>query len=306
MRYKMKVVVFGGSGFLGSHLADALSDAGYAVTIFDHNVSRWLRKDQKMIEADILRPKEVIAAIEGAEYVYHLAGIADIGHAASKPKETIETNIIGSTNVIEACIKSKVKRLLFASTIYVYSRKGSFYRVTKQTVESLLEAYNEQFGLQYTILRYGSLYGPRAQEWNGLKQYTVQAIRKGKIVYPGTGEERREYIHVKDAAKLSVDALGREYANQCLTITGAQILSTKETMNMICEIIGQKIDIDFSLEDSNYNMSHYSLTPYRYTPRRGKKVVPKVFIDIGQGILELIEEIDNSYNGNCDESVDEK
>lgn len=297
MKNKHKIVVIGGSGFLGSHLSEELSDAGYEVTIFDFHVSPWLRENQNMIVGDILDSAQVLEALKETNYVYHLAGIANISQAASHPKETIETNIIGATNVIEACIKTKVKRLLFASTVYVYSRQGSFYRVSKEAVESLLEAYHDRFGLDYTILRYGSLYGPRAQDWNGLKRYVVQAVKEGRIVYPGTGEERREYIHVRDAAKLSIQALTAESANQCLTITGTQILTTKDAMYMIREIIGREIEIDFSpLDDPDYEIYHYSLTPYRYTPRRGTKVVPNEFVDLGEGILELVEEIDNSFN----------
>lgn len=292
----MNAIIFGGSGFLGSHLADELTAAGYLVTIFDRQISPWLQEKQNMIIGDVLDIGKVLEALEGANYVYHLAGLADIGQAALNPMETIETNIIGSTNVIEASIKMNVKRILFASTLYVYSQQGSFYRVSKQAVEAILEAYHEQSGLEYTILRYGSLYGPRAQEWNGLKQFVVQAARNGRIVYPGTGEERREYIHVKDAARLSIQALSPEFANQCLTLTGTQTLSTREVMHMIREIIGREIEIEFSCSDPHYGIFHYSLTPYRYTPRRGKKIVPTVFIDLGQGILDLIEETESEQH----------
>lgn len=297
MKNAVKVVVIGGSGFLGSHLADALTDAGYAVTIFDRFSSPWLRENQNMVVADMLDLEQVIEVLEGAEYVYHLAGIADISQAALNPKETIEANIIGSTNIIEACVKTKVTRLLFASTIYVYSQQGSFYRVSKQAVEAILEAYQERFGLEYTILRYGSLYGSRAQDWNGLKQFIVQAVRTGKIVYPGTGNERREYIHVKDAAKMSADVLAPEFANSCLTLTGTQVLSIKEVLHMICEIAEGSIEIEYSPQGTDYDLFHYSLTPYRYTPRRGKKIVPSIFTDLGQGILDIIEEVDNECNG---------
>lgn len=282
---------------MGSHVADALTDAGYAVTIFDRHVSPWLRESQKMVVGDILDLEKVLEVLEGAEYVYHLAGIADISQAASNPKEALEINIIGSTNVIEACTTMKVSRLLFASTVYVYSQQGSFYRVSKQAVESILETYHERFGLEYTILRYGSLYGPRAQDWNGIKHFVVEAVREGRIVYPGTGEERREYIHVRDAAKLSVQALAPEFANQCLTVSGAQVLSTKDVMRMIQEILGHEITIEFSRNDPDYEIFHYSLTPYRYTPRRGKKIVPNVFVDLGEGILELVEEIESAHSG---------
>jgi len=284
-----KVVVIGGSGFLGSHLADALSEAGYAVSIFDVRHSPWLRPDQEMILGDIRNEKALGDCIAGARYVYHLAGIADIGEAARSPRVTVEHNIIGSTAVLQSCLQAKVERILFASTLYVYSRQGSFYRVSKQAVELLTEAYHERFGLEYTILRYGSLYGPRAQEWNGLKRYVTQAVREGRIDYLGTGEERREYIHVIDAARLSVEALAPDYANQCLTLTGTQILNSGELLRMIQEILGGKVEITFSPEQRN--PEHYELTPYRFTPRMARKIVPNVFVDIGQGILDLVEEV---------------
>ena len=286
---KDKVVVVGGSGFLGSHLADALTEAGYAVSIFDVRPSPWLRPDQQMVLGDIRDEETLRSCIKGARYVYHLAGISDIGEAARSPRATVEQNIIGSTATLDCCLEAKVERILFASTLYVYSQQGSFYRVSKQAVELLIEAYHERFGLEYTILRYGSLYGPRAQEWNGLKRYVTQAVRKGRIDYPGTGEERREYIHVIDAARLSVEALAPNHANQCLTLTGTQILNSGELLRMIREILGGKVEITFSPEQRN--PEHYEMTPYRFTPRVARKIVPSVFVDIGQGILDLVEEV---------------
>jgi UDP-glucose 4-epimerase len=242
-----------------------------------------------MILGDIRDEEALSDCIAGARYVYHLAGIADIGEAARSPRVTVEHNIIGSTAVLQSCIQAKVERILFASTLYVYSQQGSFYRVCKQAVELLIEAYHESFGLEYTILRYGSLYGPRAQEWNGLKRYVTQAVREGRIDYLGTGEERREYIHVIDAARLSVEALAPDYATQRLTLTGTQILNSGELLRMIQEILGGKVEITFSPEQSN--PEHYELTPYRFTPRKARKIVPNVFVDIGQGILDLVEEV---------------
>jgi UDP-glucose 4-epimerase len=286
---KEKAVVIGGSGFLGSHLADALTGAGYAVSIFDVRPSPWLKSAQEMIQGNIRDEDALHKCITGARYVYHLAGIADIDEAARSPRSTVEQNIIGSTVVLECCLRAKVERVLFASTLYVYSQQGSFYRVSKQAVELLIEAYNERYGLEYTILRYGSLYGPRAPVWNGLKRYVTQAVREGRIVYPGTGEERREYVHVKDAALLSVEALASDHANQCLTLTGTQILNSKELLRMIQEIMGGKVEITFSPEQRD--PEHYEMTPYRFTPRVARKIVPNVFVDIGQGILDLVEEV---------------
>jgi UDP-glucose 4-epimerase len=293
---KTKVIVIGGSGFLGSHLADRLSDCGYQVVIYDQVASPWLRPDQEMVIGGIMDPAALDAAFAGASYVYHLAGLADIGEASRRPRDTIALNVMGSVEVIEACLRHKVEKLLFASTIYVYSDKGSFYRVSKQAVELLLENYGKEYGLTHTILRYGSLYGPRAQEWNGLKGFVTQAITQGRIVYPGTGQERREYIHVADAARMSVDALAPEFNNACLTLTGSQVMTTREMLEMIGEILGRDVTLTFATGESEYRLHHYQATPYRYLPKLGRKIVPNTFIDLGQGILEIIDEIHGEHD----------
>lgn len=284
-----KVVVIGGSGFMGSHIADELTRTGYSVTLFDYKQSPYLQTGQKMVVGNILDEKAIEESIKNSQYVYHLAGIADIGEAAVNPVETVKTNILGTTLALEACNKWKVKRFVFASTVYVYSQQGSFYRASKQASESLIELYKEKFGLEYTILRYGSLYGPRSQAWNGLRRYVEQALRNGMILYDGTGEELREFIHVVDAARLSVLALRPEYANICLTLTGTQVLRLKELFNMLQEIIGKPIDVKFAANKNDSD--HYVTTPYRFSPKVAKKMIPEVFIDLGQGLLEMIEEI---------------
>lgn len=292
----VNTLVFGGSGFLGSHIADELSRQGHNVTIFDRTPSPWLRDDQTFIKGDILDYDQVRSAVAGKQYVYHLAGIADIGQSSREPLKTIQYNVIGSSNIIDAAVRENVSRFLFASSLYVYTDKGSFYRVSKQSVESVLEAYNQQHGLEYTILRYGSLYGPRAQDWNGLRSIVKQALMGGDFAYPGTGDERREYIHVTDAAMLSIDALAERYANQCLTISGITTLTIRDVLEMVREVTGRDIEISFSPTGDDYANFHYCMTPYRYTPKRAIKVVPSAFVDLGQGILELIEDIDQLNN----------
>ena len=173
--------------------------------------------------------------------------------------------------------------------MYVYSNYGSFYRASKQAAETVIEAYAEGFNLDYTLLRYGSLYGPRAQPWNGLRRYVDQIVRDGCLKYSGTGRERREYIHVRDAARLSVDVLDDQHRNQAVTLTGAQVLNSTELVQMIFEIAGVPENIEFISDDKEG--THYSMTPYRYTPKQAKKLVPSEFIDLGQGVLEVVEEI---------------
>ncbi len=291
-----KIVVIGGSGFIGSHIADELSRRGYKVTIFDKVTSPWLQEGQEMVIGDILDLEAVSKAVKGAKYLYHVAGIADLGESTKRPYDTVNFNIMGTTVALEAAIEAKVKCFIYASTMYVYSPYGSFYRASKQAAETVIEAYHEKYDLDFTLLRYGSLYGPRAQTWNGLKRYVDQVIRTGKLEYRGTGKERREYIHVQDAARLSVDILDGSHKNQAITVTGHQVLNSDELIDMIFEIAGVERNVIFTEEEKNSD--HYTMTPYRYTPKRAKKIVPEEFIDIGQGVLDIVEEIHSELDSN--------
>lgn len=289
---KDKVVIFGGSGFLGSHVADALSERGYEVVIYDLVPSPYLRDDQKMITGDILDQDQVEKAVKGAKYVYNFAGIAEIYEASQKPVDTIKCNVLGHTIILNACVKNSVRRVVFASSIYVYGKYGSFYRVSKQACELICEAFQEEYGLDYTILRYGALYGPRAQEWNGMFRHLHAALVNGKIDYPGTGEEKREYIHVVDAANMTVDALKNEYRNQCLILTGTQTLTSKELMTMIRDMLDGKVEITFLGKRPKH---HYAIVPYTFSPKIGKRMTVNPSFDIGQGLLQMMEDIYKRY-----------
>ncbi len=288
-RARDKAVVIGGAGFMGSHTSDELTARGYDVTIFDIKPSPWLREGQKILLGDMLDIDALAQVCAGARYVYHYAGIADIGEAKQYPFSTIEANVMGVAAALEAAVRCDVERFVYASTMYVYSAHGSFYRATKQAAEAVICAYSDHYSMDYNILRYGSLYGPRAQEWNGLRRYVEAIVLKKKIIYAGTGQERREYIHVSDAARLSVDILDEKHRNKSIIVTGHQVLESRLLMDMIFEIAGVEPDIKF--DGLNASPDHYKITPYRFIPESAVKLVPDEFVDIGQGIMEIVREI---------------
>src|SRR5262245_28405592 len=242
---RKKVLVCGGSGFLGSHVADALSDAGHAVRIFDVVRSPYLRPDQEMVTGDLMDQAAVRQAAAGCAFVYNFAGIADIDDASNRPVDTASMNVVGNVHALEAARAAKAQRFVFASSVYVYSESGSFYRASKQAAERFVEAYHERFGLPYTILRYGSLYGRRADERNGIFRLLKQALEKRAIYYSGSGEALREYIHVTDAAKLSVKILDEEYANRHLILAGHERMAVKTLMKMVSEMIPGGVELKF-------------------------------------------------------------
>ena len=284
-----KAIVVGGSGFIGSHVADRLSDSGYQVIIYDKIKSQWLRNNQEIIIGDVQDNEKLNEIIAGAEVVYNFAGIADLNQALKQPIQTININILGNLNVLEACRANSVRRFIYASTVYVHSREGGFYRCSKQASEAYVEEYQQIYGLDYTILRYGSLYGPRADHTNGLYRIIKSALENGIINYEGDIDAMREYIHVEDAARASVDVLHDDFINESIVLTGQEPMHVLDMLKMLAEILGMSKDsIEFI--ESNH-IGHYIRTPYAFQPKLGKKFIPPVHVDLGQGLLQMISEL---------------
>lgn len=285
----MKAIVFGGSGFIGSHVADALSEKGYEVKIFDLKPSIYIKTGQEMVIGDILDKDAVADAVKGCDYVYNFAGIADLDDAETKPLKTVVQNVEGTANILKAATLAGAKRFIFASTVYVYSNKGGFYRCSKQAAELYVEEYQRRYGLDYTIIRYGTVYGPRADHRNSVYRHLRNALTNGKIACAGNGEEVREYIHVKDAARLSVNILGDKHKNQHIIITGHHQMKARDFLYTIKEILDNKVEIEFN--KSNQDSAHYTLTPYSFIPKIGYKLTTNRYFDMGQGLLECMNEI---------------
>ena len=285
----MNILITGGSGFLGSHVADALSDADHNVTIFDIHESPYLRPDQIMLTGDLMDLDQLDQCVQDMDVVYHFAGIADIDECKERPVDTARINIMGTVQLLEACRKAGVRRFVFASSAYVYSDLGFFYRSSKQACESFIENYAELYDLKYTCLRYGSLYGPRADERNSIYKLIRQAVKEGKITYQGgTGEELREFIHVQDAAQSSIKILLPEYENTYITLTGREKMRYVDLLDMINEMLGNTITIE--IEPSTIK-AHYRITPYNFSPKLGLKLANNPHVDMGQGLLQCISEI---------------
>jgi UDP-glucose 4-epimerase len=228
------------------------------------------------------------AAVKGSDIVYNFAALADLNQALEKPVETVQINVLGNVNVLEACRLHGVQHFVYASTVYVYSREGGFYRCSKQAAEHYVEEYQRVFGLDYTILRYGSLYGPRADSSNGLYRIVKNALDNGVIRYQGSPDSMREYIHVEDAARASVIALGEDFRNQSVILTGQEPMRVLDLLEMLSEILGLSSAIEFVAGE---HLGHYVRTPYAYQPKLGRKYMAPTHVDLGQGLLELIDNL---------------
>ena len=234
---------------------------------------------------------DVREAVREHDIIYNFAGLADLDESHYNPVDTIAKNVLANTFILEACKNYLCKRYIFASTVYVHSNTGSFYRISKLASELIIQNYYKEYDLDYTILRYGSLYGTRCQDNNFIYNTLKDALNKHEIKRVGNGEEIREYIHVKDASKLSVDILDDKYKNQCINITGNEQIKIKDLFKMISEILDDDIKIEYSKEDISH---HYGITPYKFNallPEKGKKLTSNFYHDFGQGLIELLCEI---------------
>jgi UDP-glucose 4-epimerase len=288
----VNAIVFGGAGFIGSHVADALVTAGHHVTVFDRTASPYLTPGQRMIVGDILDFDVVKAATAGQQVAYNFAGMADIDEAIGKPIETVRLNMLGCAYVLEAARLAGVERFVQASTIYVSSEAGGFYRASKQACELWVEECQRQFGLNYTILRYGTVYGNRSDSRNSVYRYLRQALLARKVTVQATGDEMREYVHVRDAAASSVAILADEFRNESVILTGQYPMRFRDLLHMVREIVGSDVVVEFqNPADNAVSRGHYSFTPYSFRPKLGRKLVARSYIDLGQGLIECLEEI---------------
>lgn len=291
----MKTIVFGGSGFIGSHVADSLSEAGHEVTVYDLKPSLHLAPQQRFIQGDILDSSSVRKAMAGQEAAYNFAGLADLDAAQQQPVETARTNVLGNAILLEEARLAGIRRYVLASTIYVSGKSGGFYRASKQACESYIEEYQRWFGLEFTVLRYGSIFGRRATEGNGIRSYLLQALRDRVVVVDGTGDELREYVHVSDVSRASVRILEPEFRNQHVVLTGHHPMRVRDLLEMIREIVGPDVQVRFQPVDpvqrSEGRTAHYTVTPYAFRPPIARKLVSHYYVDMGQGLLDCLQEL---------------
>lgn len=286
----MKILVAGGSGFLGSYVVDELVGRGHDVTIFDLRESPFKNPKASLILGDVMDKRSVQNAISGHDVVYNFAGLADLNDSIDKPVETVTLNVMGNLNLLEGCRIHGISRFVYASTVYVFSRKGAFYGASKKSSELIIEQYAENYQLPYTIIRYGSVYGERGDSTNRIYRIIREALTQKSITFQGDGTEEREYIHGRDAAVLSVDVLDEKFRDQNVTLSGLERLSYKELLGILNEMMNGEVDIRMRSEEYQ---GHYVLTPYSFAPTVGVKLVNNPSIEFGQGLLECIEHVYN-------------
>jgi len=250
-----KVAVIGGSGFIGSHIVDALLDAHHKVTVFDLLAPQ--RSDVRFITMDILNQSSVNVMLTGGfDAVYMLAAIANVNDVFNNPVESCDVNIRAVVNVLEAARKNKISRVLLSSTVWLYEMVGAqhadavtedaalepgrvnhVYTATKLAAEQYCIAYQKLYGQNYTILRYGIPYGPYGRLGTVIYNFVANALAGKPIVIQGDGLQARNFIFVKDLAEGNVAALNPAAANQTYNLDGLRPVSIKELAEIVQSFI---------------------------------------------------------------------
>ena len=247
----MKVLVTGGSGFIGSHVVDKLRDRGVNVRIFDM-VMPTFRKDIEFFHGSLLDFQALRMSMTEIDAVYHLGAIADVKDVFEDPHHSENINVRGTINVLEASRKAKVSRFIYGSTTWVYSEvreetvdedtplnpPSHLYTATKIASEYYCRCYTQLYGLPTTILRYGIPYGPRARDGAVIPIFVRKALSGEPLTIAGDGSQFRKFVYVEDLAEGNVLALKQIGANKIYNLDGVEKVSIKQIAETIQKLIG--------------------------------------------------------------------
>ena len=286
----MRITVLGGSGFIGSHVADELSKKGHKVTIFDKKKSKWLRDDQKMLIGDIFNYKVLEKAIKGSQIVYNFAALANLDQAMKEPLTSARTNILGTVQALSLCIKYKVKKFIQASSIYVGTNQGGFYSCSKRAADDYVKEFCKSYKQNYTIIRYGSVYGQRSDKSNGLRKILDKAILQRKLIYLGNKQAVRKYINVLDAAKASAEILKNSYNKKSIILTGQKLVKVSDVLKFLSKTLKINSRAIFKNDKSN---KHYVKEPSPYRVAKATEFKFNKTIDFEKSVNSLIKELKN-------------
>ncbi|MBI2910183.1 MAG: NAD-dependent epimerase/dehydratase family protein [Chloroflexi bacterium] len=251
----MKVLVTGGSGFIGSHLVDKLVERGHQVRVLD--VKHPHRGDVDFVMGSTLSLREAEAATRGMEAVYHLAGFSNIDLVKDNPVATVRS-ILGTGYALEAARRCGVGRLLFASSIFVYEQRGHLYTTTKVAGERMCKDYQTLYGLPYTILRLGTAYGPRSRDADVVSIFVRVALRGGPLVVHGSGRQRRNFLYVEDMAEGCCAALAPQAENKSYDIVGRESVAIGALAETVACLFGNRVVVSFDSfrEDDHVGHEH--------------------------------------------------
>jgi UDP-glucose 4-epimerase len=253
----MRVLVTGGSGFIGSHVVDKLRAQGHEPVIYDLRPSPWHNLDPAHPSVDTvlgsITDREALErALHSCDAVAHLAAVADVNDVHAEPEDAERVNARGTVTVLEAARRAGVKRIVYASTIWVYSdceqevvdedtllpAPSHLYTSTKLAGELYCKAYQELYGIDYTILRFGIPYGPRAREAAVIPAFVNKALRGEPLTLAGDGGQSRRFVYVEDLADGVALGLSDVARNRVYNLASDENVTIKQIAVRVQELLG--------------------------------------------------------------------
>lgn len=239
----MQYIVFGGAGFIGSHMTDLLIAEGHEVTVVDNLLSGYMENvnpKAKFVKADIRYLTDIKPLVEGADGVFVYAAIARTPWCIEDPILCHDTNVTGTLNILTACRIAGVKRVVLSSSNVVYAFETP-YRASKLMVELYAETFNKMYGQNIVCLRYSNVYGKRQSE-EGPSPNVFAALRKskkehGKLFITGDGEQSRDYTHVSDIVQGGLLAMKSDYKGVVDLCTGVNV-----SLNEVAKYFGCPVE----------------------------------------------------------------
>src|SRR6201986_2456852 len=250
----MRVLVTGGSGFIGSHVVDKLRARGHEPVIYDLRPSPWHENGTVETVLGSITDREALErALHSCDAVAHLAAVADVNDVHASPEDAERVNPRGTVPVLKAGRRAGVKRIVYASTIWVYSDcepeevdedtllppPSHLYTSTKLAGELYCKAYQELYGIDYTILRFGIPYGPRAREAAVIPAFVNKAFNGDPLTLAGDGSQSRKFVYVEDLADGVALGLNDIAVNRFYNCSRHEILTILRLAEYVQRIISE-------------------------------------------------------------------
>ncbi len=235
------IIVTGGSGFIGSNVVSALLEKKFKVIILDKKKPKI--KKIRFIYSDLSNLNSLKRITKNADCIYHFAGVSDINKVKFMPIKTVKDNVLITTNLLEAAKINKIKRFIFASSIYTHSSKGNLYTTSKLSAENIIKDYNKLFKMKYTILRYATVYGTNNRGADVISLFKERAKKNQDIHVHNNGKQTRDFIHAKDLASCTVKILNKKYINKTLIIGNQKKVKIIYLANLIKKLSNSKSKI---------------------------------------------------------------
>ena len=263
----MKILVTGGTGFIGRHLVKSLLENGYLVTIFDNfsnsskNLSSLVDTGAKIIEGDITKLSDITNAVKDHDMVIHLAAKISVEESISDPLETFQVNVNGTKNVLIACKKNNVKKLIAASSAAVYGESISGLKLTEESkmnpispygqskvkMEQEIKEFVSEYKINYIILRFFNIYGiGQTLEYSGVITKFLEKIKNNKpLKIFGDGMQTRDFVFIQDVINSIHNAISYN-KNGIYNIASGKVITIKKLAELMISLSGKKLEIQYS------------------------------------------------------------